>query len=151
MKHIIPFLLFLLLLSGCKSKEITVYQDADISKFDEILMNIGNGNTKAYDLRSMEDCREGRIPGFFCMRTINSNNEVRSLERIHSDLKSLLGNDYDYLIILMDYDGQEAAKLASLLFADGYYNIHYFESGYQEYVDLKGDLFVPETGDCTTC
>lgn len=128
-----------------------MYRDDELSAFDRILESIGDGYTKAYDLRSIEDCREGRIPGFFCARTVNSKGETKTLERIRDDLKLLLGKEYDNLIILMDKSGQDATKLAEMLFAEGYYNIHYFQSGYQRYVELKGASFTPETGECDAC
>jgi hypothetical protein len=143
--------LLLAFLCGCKNKEITVYQDEDLTDFDHMLENIGDGTTKAYDLRLLESCREGRIPGFFCARTVNSQGEVKTLARIRDDLKLLLGKDYGRLIILMDESGEEASQLASMLFAEGFYNIHYFQSGYQRYVELKGNTFVPETGECNAC
>ncbi|MGD9605386.1 MAG: rhodanese-like domain-containing protein [Bacilli bacterium] len=144
-------LLIICLLAGCKQGQIFVYQDDEIANFDKILINIGNGHTKAYDLRSEDECVLGRIPGFFCMRTTNSLGEEKSLETIFEHLTLLVADDYNYLIILMDNDGSDSTYLAGLLFDAGYQNVHYFASGYDKYAQLKGDEFIPETGECTTC
>lgn len=149
MKHVM--FLLLLLLVGCSSGKVYVYQDNDIAQFDRILENIGNQKTKAYDLRSEEICKLGRIPGFFCMRTTNSLGEEKTLDTIFEHLQLLIGDDYQYLIILMDEDGSDSAYLAHLLLEAGYRNVHYFASGYHTYATLKGDGFVPEVGECETC
>ena len=144
-------LLLLACLVGCTSGKSFVYHDDELAKFDKVLENIGDGHTKAYDLRSEEDCLLGRIPGFFCMRTIDSSNNEKSLDTIFEHLSLLIGNDYAYLIILMDADGIDSAYLAGLLVDAGYRNVHYFASGYARYVYLKGDSFVPEVGPCENC
>lgn len=151
MKKTINLLLLILLflLSGCKTQG-KVYYDDDIDDFDKILTCIGDGNTKAYDLRSYYDCIEGRIPGFFCMRTIRDGVE-RSLDEIADDLIILLGNKYNFRIILMDYDGKNCRYFTELMNEFGYFNIHYFKSGYHRYVELKGDDFVPDVGECNVC
>jgi len=148
-KLIIMLFVVLFLLSACKSQG-KIYKDEDIDDFDRILNYIGNGNTKAYDLRSYNDCVAGRIPGFFCMRTIRSG-KVRSLEEIASDLMILLGDKYNFRIILIDYNGEDARHFTELMNNSGYYNIHYFAGGYNRYVELKGNDFVPEIGECNGC
>ena len=141
----------LFLLVGCGKAEIHVYSDDEIDDFDKLLTNIGDGNTKAYDLRSEEICFLGRIPGFFCVRTTNSLGEEKTLDTIFEHLTLLVGNDYQYLIILIDDDGEDSAYLANLLVAAGYKNVHYFANGYNRYVEIKKEIFVPETGRCETC
>ncbi|MDD3999807.1 MAG: rhodanese-like domain-containing protein [Bacilli bacterium] len=148
-KLLVLFLFFFL--CGCKNKEIIVYSDDEINDFDLILIQAQTHKSKTYDLRSEEDCRRGRIPGFFCVRSVNSKGIKKSLDQIAADLKLILGTDYNYLIVLIDEDGSEASYLADKLFSQGYYNIHYFESGFDQFVKLKGEEFVPEIGDCDSC
>jgi hypothetical protein len=145
------FLVLMFFLIGCDQEKVTVYLDSDVEAFDEILLNIGNGHTKAYDIRSETSCIDGRIPGFFCMRTVDSEGIEKPLEEIASNLMLLIGNDYNYLIILMDEDGTSCHYLAEILANAGYRNIHYFQNGYESYVLLKGDSFIPEVGECETC
>ena len=151
MKKILLFALIILVLSGCAKKQIYVYSDDEINDFDKILENTGNGKTKAYDLRSEEKCFEGRIPKFFCMRTKNSLGEEISLDQIYENMKILLNDNYKTLIIFIDDGNNEASYLAEKLFRDGFYNIHYFKNGYERYRELKGESFIPETGDCGVC
>lgn len=150
MKHL-SLLVILFLLVGCGKAVTHVYSDDKIDDFDKILTNIGDGNTKAYDLRSEEVCILGRIPGFFCVRTTNNLGEEKTLDMIFEHLTLLVGDDYQYLIILIDDDGDDSAYLADLLVAAGYKNVHYFENGYDRYAEIKKDSFVPETGPCETC
>lgn len=148
-KWLIIFLFFFLI--GCDKTAVHVYEDGDIAAFDEVCENIGDGHTKAYDLRVEPDCIAGRIPGFFCMRTVNSEDVIQPLDAIYENLKILIGKDYGYLIIFMDEDGTDAGYLAEKLAADGYDNIHYFKGGYDRYAELAGEDFVPETGECDAC
>lgn len=149
-RSILILIMMLLLLSACGRTKGKVYEDADIAEFDKVLMRVGDGKTKAYDLRSYDDCVAGRIPGFFCMRTMRDGKE-RTVEEIATDLILLLGKKYNHLIIVVDYDGTDARRFAEIMNASGYYNIHYFAGGYDRYVALKGDDFVPETGGCDGC
>lgn len=151
MKKLIFIILLVITITGCSKKEITIYEDHEINGFDEILKNIGNGTTKAYDLRSEEECYAGRIPKFFCARTKDINGKVKSLDTIYDNLVLLIGKKYNYMIILMDKNNGEAKYLADKLFSAGYYNIHYFKSGYDVYAEIKKDTFVPEIGECTIC
>lgn len=140
-----------MLLAGCRSKEIRVYTDDEINEFDALLAIASKSNAKRYDLRHQDDCWAGRIPGFFCARTTDSQGRETTLDEIVENLKIILGKDRKRLIILMDDDGTDAAYVATKLFREGYYNIHYFKSGYECYANLKGSEFVPETGDCDLC
>ncbi len=147
----LSFILLLLLLSGCKTKEIKVYSDSQIEEFDQMLSLAEDGDSKTYDLRNEQDCRSGRIPGFFCVRIVNSKGLEKSLDQICEDLQLILGKDKGRLIVFMDYDGSDANFLSEKLFKAGYYNIHYFQSGYETYKNLKGSEFIPETGECNSC
>lgn len=151
MKKLIFVILLLITVTGCAKKEITIYEDDEIDAFDQILTKIGNGTTKAYDLRSEEECYTGRIPKFFCARTKDINGNVKSLDTIYENLVLLIGKKYSYLIILMDNNNGEAKYLANKLFLAGYYNIHYFKSGYDVYAEMRKDSFIPEIGECTIC
>lgn len=148
MKKIIILMFFMLfVLSACGNKEIKVYTEADVSEFDSILENVGNGKTKAYDLREYEECYAGRIPGFYCSRVEQIENETEALDKVIKNLKLLLIDKKKTLIILMDNDGKNSEYVATKLFDEGYTNVHYFKSGYDKYVELHED-FVPETGEC---
>lgn len=148
MKKIIILMFFMLfVLSACGNKEIKVYTEADVSEFDSILENVGNGKTKAYDLRDYEECYAGRIPGFYCSRVEQIENETEALDKVIKNLKLLLIDKKKTLIILMDNDGKNSEYVATKLFDEGYTNVHYFKSGYDKYVELHQD-FVPETGEC---
>ncbi len=140
-----------MVLVGCRSKEIKVYADEEIADFDALLQTASKSNAKRYDLRHQEHCRAGRIPGFFCARTNDSKGQEVSLDEIVENLKIILGKERKRLIILVDYDGNDANYVATKLFQEGYHNIHYFESGYECYANLKGSEFVPETGECDSC
>ncbi|MCK9471925.1 MAG: rhodanese-like domain-containing protein, partial [Bacilli bacterium] len=115
--------------------------------YNSILNKIGDGKTKAYDLREYEECYAGRIPGFYCSRIEEIEDEEEALNRIVSNLSLLLGNKKSTLIILIDNDGENSKYVADKLFSLGYKNVHYFKSGYDKYVSLQDD-FVPESGDC---
>ena len=145
----IVFILFLLLslLTACVQKEIKAYDDTDIDEFNKVLDNVGNGKTKAYDLREYDECYNGRIPGFYCSRVYQSENKKEDLDKIIDNLKLLLGDKKRTMIILMDNNDGNAAVVAQELFISGYKNIHYFKNGYDRYVELQPD-FVPEAGDC---
>ena len=148
MKKYLTFIfLILFILNGCTGKDIRVYSDAEVEKYNTILNKIGDGKTKAYDLREYEECYAGRIPGFYCSRIEEIEDEVEALDRIVTNLSLLLGNKKSTLIILIDNDGSSSKYVAEELFSLGYKNIHYFKSGYEKYVSLQ-DNFVPESGEC---
>lgn len=147
MKRLTLIVFILILLVGCNKKEVKVYMDSEVSEFNEILKNVGNGKTKAYDLRSYVDCYEARIPGFYCATIVNQKNEEKTINQIANDLTLILGKKKNTMIILIDYDGRRSEELTTILNEFGYYNIHYFKSGYARYVELNDD-FVPESGDC---
>jgi len=132
---------------GCK-KQGQVYDEVD--GFNKVLTKIGDGKTKAYDLRHYDDCISGRIPGFYCMRTI-FNEQERSIEELASSLILILGKKYNFCIILIDYDGTDSLEFKDIMNKAGFYNIHYFASGYQVYVELMGEEFIPATGECDGC
>ena len=146
-KILLIFFALFFVLTACSNKEIKVYTDAEVDDFNQILENVGNGKTKAYDLRAYDECYASRIPGFFCSRAKESENEKEDLDRIIENLTLLLGDKFRTMIILMDKDDINASYVAQELFEKGYKNIHYFKSGYDKYVELQTD-FVPETGDC---
>jgi hypothetical protein len=150
-KRILILFTFLFLCTGCVQKKIHIYADDEIEGFDKVLADVGNGNTKAYDLRSYDGCTAERIPGFVCIRTKDTGGNEKSLDTVVSDLGWKLGKRYGYLIILSDANGEEASYVAGKLFEMGYYNVHYFRSGYSRYKELKGNSFVPETGECDIC
>ncbi|HEY8395436.1 MAG TPA: rhodanese-like domain-containing protein [Bacilli bacterium] len=141
--------MFLIFLCGCTGGRVKVYSDEEIGAFDELLEKT-NVEAKRYDLRHEDDCRLGRIPGFFCVRNVNSKGEEKTLDQIYEDLTLILRKK-STPIILMDYDGSDASYLAEKLKAAGYSNVHYFGSGYERYASLEGETFVPETGDCDSC
>lgn len=147
MKKIVTLLLLLIALVGCSKKEIKVYNDEELEKFNTVLENVGNGKTKAYDLREYEECYAGRIPGFYCSRVEEIEDEEDALDRIVENLGLLLGDKKRTMIILIDNDGNNSSYVANKLFSLGFTNIHYFDSGYSRYVELQ-DNFVPETGEC---
>jgi len=151
-KLVLVLVLFLscFLITGCSLKEIHVYSDDEIEEFDKLVSN-GKTKTKMYDIRSESVCIEGRIPGFICMRPTNSQGEERTLDKIFDYLILVIGDEYGYRIILMDNDGQDSRYIAEKLLDKGYYNVHFFSSGYNRYVELKGDSFIPEVGDCNIC
>lgn len=148
MKKLTIMILFMLfVLTACGNKEIKVYQDIEVEEFDTILENVGNGKTKAYDLREYEECYAGRIPGFYCSRVDQIEGETEALDKIINNLKLLLIEKKKTLIILIDNDGKNSEYVATKLFNEGYTNIHYFKSGYDKFVELH-ENFVPETGEC---
>lgn len=149
MKKVLIVLLLLLvpLLSSCDKENIKVYDDQDIASFNKLLNNIGNGKTKAYDLRKYEECYEGRIPGFYCSRVHKIENEQEALDKVVSDLSTILGNKYKTLIILIDGGNGNSNYVASKLEEKGFTNIRYFKNGYNKYVELVDD-FIPDVGDC---
>lgn len=151
MKRILILFTFILLFAGCVRREIHIYEDNEINDFDKVLTDIGNGKTKAYDLRGYDECTAERIPGFICIRTKDTEGNEKSLDTVVSDLGWKLGKRHGYLIILSDNHGEEASYVASKLFEMGYYNVHYFQNGYLRYKELKGSSFVPETGECDVC
>lgn len=144
---IIVLLLLVIILTGCGSKEIKIYNDENVAEFNNILANIGDGSTKAYDLREYEECYAGRIPSFYCSRIEDIEDETESLDRIVQNLALLLGNKKRTMIILIDNDGSNSYYVATKLYDAGYTNVHYFNGGYERYVELQ-DEFVPETGEC---
>lgn len=146
-KYLLIIFLLVILISGCASKEIVVYSDDQVDEFNSILENVGDGKTKAYDLREYDECYASRIPGFYCSRIEDINNEIEALDRIVNNLSLLLGSKKNTLIILIDNDGKNSAYVASKLFDLGYKNVHYFKNGYEKYVSLNED-FVPESGEC---
>ena len=135
------------ILTGCGSKEIKVYSEENLEEFNEILTNIGDGKTKAYDLRVYEECYSGRIPGFYCSRVEDIQDETEALDRVIYNLTLLLGDKKRTLIILIDNDGENSDYVSKKLFDQGYSNVHYFKDGYERYVELQ-DGFIPETGEC---
>ncbi|HHZ11937.1 MAG TPA: rhodanese-like domain-containing protein [Acholeplasmataceae bacterium] len=148
MKKLVMILL-LLFLSGCAKNPVKVYTDPEISEFEKVFMEAGS-KAKKYDLRHLEDCRKGRIPGFYCARVLKGNGEEKTLEDISEDLALIVKNKRTP-IILIDYDGGDAEELSGMLREKGFVNIHFFRSGYGRYAELKGDDFVPDTGECESC
>lgn len=146
-KIIIALFLLLFVLTGCMKGEIKVYSDEQIDEFNKVLENVGNGKTKAYDLRTYEECYAGRIPGFYCARVDEVEDEQTALDKIITNLSLLLGDKKNHMIILVDNADGNASYVASKLFEKGYKNVHYFENGYTRYVQLQKD-FIPETGEC---
>ena len=147
MKKLIIVLLMFFVLTACTKKQIKVYTETNVEEFDSVLENVGNGNTKAYDLREYEECYAGRIPGFYCSRVEQIEDKTEALDKVVKNLELLLMNNKKTLIILIDKDGGSSEYVANKLFEDGYTNVHYFKCGYSEYVKLHAD-FVPETGEC---
>jgi len=147
MKKVFLLLFFLLLLTSCNNSKIKVYTNEEIDEFNKLLENVGKENIKAYDLRDYEECKAGRIKGFFCAKVYNFQNYDNVLDVIVSNITILLGKKKKTLIILIDNDGKDAEYVANKLKENGFQNIHYFQNGYLEYVRLNPD-FVPETGEC---
>lgn len=148
MKRILfSFVIILLTLSACGTKEIKVYSDEEIDEFNSILENVGNGKTKAYDLREYEECYAGRVSGFYCSQVEQIKDETAAMNRVVENLVLILGDKKNTMIILMDSDGSNSEFVSLKLFEKGYKNIHYFKSGYEKYVSFQ-DNFVPETGEC---
>lgn len=147
MKKVIFLLILTLTLVACNQGKIYTYSVDEVEEFNKILENVGNGKTKAYDLREYEECYAGRIPGFFCSRVYDFVDEDMMLDEIVNNLSILLGKKKNTLIILVDKDGKDAEYVANKLFEKGFKNIHFFQAGYETYVRLNPN-FVPETGDC---
>lgn len=131
------------LLSSCSAR-VYKYNQNNIDRFDLIIENKLNGlysQALAYDLR--KDCDDGHIDGFTCVRVLENSLTKDEIIRMISSYNK------DAVIILICRDGLESSEIANILKRKNYKSIHYFEGGYNNYCEIKGDSFIPKVGcDC---
>ena len=133
---IIITLIISIMFLGCH-KKASYITDAD--EFDKLF----SGALK-YDIRDTSSCEEGHIPSFLCMGGISDNDRLVETIKISAESK-----DRVIIIISTGDDKARVDEIFKLLNKEKYYNLYSFEGGYENYVQLKGETFVPEVGcDC---
>ena len=135
--YLVFFLVILCVSLGCKKKDPEILSDID--EF-EILFS----DALKYDIRDIDDCEKGHIPSFLCMGGVTSDEKL-----VDTILLTTKSKDKKIIIISYENDFDRINNIFSLLQKEKYYNLYSFEGGYENYVKLKGDSFVPEEGcDC---
>ncbi len=147
-KYFLLILLFVLpLIVACNSEAVRIYSDSEVSLFTKDIKKLGDGKTRAYDLRDFEECIEERIPKFYCSRILEIEDLKESLDAVVDSIELVLGPKKNTLILLIDSNGENSNYVADKLAEKGFTKIRYFKSGYNKYKELQAD-FIPEKGDC---
>lgn len=124
-------------LFSCKKKEANFFEDTLEFEniFDEALK---------YDIRSTDDCEKGHIPSFICMGGVSDNQKL-----VDTILVTIQSKDKSIVIISYENDTDRLNEIFQLLIKNKCYNLYSFSGGYENYVNLKGESFIPEEGcDC---
>lgn len=141
MKKIVSLLIIFLMffVSGCKT---TATKITTVEELDDLL---GESDVLKYDIRLTDACEEGHIPGFMCMGPVSEEEKDSKIEQIITNIKTLYQN-MNKKIVIIDEDNASAIYILNSLKSAGYHNLYYFDGGYNQYVALKGESFIPETG-----
>lgn len=126
---IIVLLITGMFLISCKGRPTKI---SDANEFEQKF----TGAIK-YDIRDENICEEGHIPGFMCMGSKEKDTLIKNID--------LVAYDYNQVIILIGSE-EDVLYIFNALGKEGYKNMFYFDGGYEGYVAVKGEEFVPETG-----